>query len=224
MIRRPPRSTLSSSSAASDVYKRQVRGHADLVAELEQDLSSSACLEESLKEKISHMQLEMNVVHKQLAVSVGAKAKRVLIRVIRRMIQERHLKTCAKYLQRLWREWQRQILEAEFQYCVQTLSMYRDRVMGDSDKVRGAGPSQPKLELKHPEPRKERSSGLDLVFDRVFDKMDANHDGLIDQEEWTSFLQPQQDQRPQEATSASSTFLKRIGTCLLYTSPSPRDS
>src|SRR5664280_3711374 len=28
MIRRPPRSTLSSSSAASDVYKRQVRGSA----------------------------------------------------------------------------------------------------------------------------------------------------------------------------------------------------
>src|SRR5674536_22903 len=27
MIRRPPRSTLSSSSAASDVYKRQVRRH-----------------------------------------------------------------------------------------------------------------------------------------------------------------------------------------------------
>eukprot|EP00658_Telonema_sp_P-2_P085830 TRINITY_DN9866_c0_g2_i1.p1 TRINITY_DN9866_c0_g2~~TRINITY_DN9866_c0_g2_i1.p1 ORF type:complete len:125 (-),score=47.91 TRINITY_DN9866_c0_g2_i1:249-623(-) len=27
MIRRPPRSTLSSSSAASDVYKRQVYGH-----------------------------------------------------------------------------------------------------------------------------------------------------------------------------------------------------
>ena len=27
MIRRPPRSTLSSSSAASDVYKRQVVGH-----------------------------------------------------------------------------------------------------------------------------------------------------------------------------------------------------
>eukprot|EP00658_Telonema_sp_P-2_P022440 TRINITY_DN18967_c0_g1_i3.p1 TRINITY_DN18967_c0_g1~~TRINITY_DN18967_c0_g1_i3.p1 ORF type:complete len:128 (+),score=23.99 TRINITY_DN18967_c0_g1_i3:131-514(+) len=29
MIRRPPRSTLSSSSAASDVYKRQVVGHAN---------------------------------------------------------------------------------------------------------------------------------------------------------------------------------------------------
>ena len=28
MIRRPPRSTLSSSSAASDVYKRQEQGHA----------------------------------------------------------------------------------------------------------------------------------------------------------------------------------------------------
>src|SRR5664280_2164228 len=28
MIRRPPRSTLSSSSAASDVYKRQLTGHA----------------------------------------------------------------------------------------------------------------------------------------------------------------------------------------------------
>src|SRR5664279_6510575 len=27
MIRRPPRSTLSSSSAASDVYKRQIRNH-----------------------------------------------------------------------------------------------------------------------------------------------------------------------------------------------------
>src|SRR5665648_1003757 len=32
MIRRPPRSTLSSSSAASDVYKRQVEGGALLVA------------------------------------------------------------------------------------------------------------------------------------------------------------------------------------------------
>src|SRR5674536_143199 len=30
MIRRPPRSTLSSSSAASDVYKRQVVGVADV--------------------------------------------------------------------------------------------------------------------------------------------------------------------------------------------------
>src|SRR5664280_3897345 len=31
MIRRPPRSTLSSSSAASDVYKRQVLEHADQI-------------------------------------------------------------------------------------------------------------------------------------------------------------------------------------------------
>src|SRR5665648_882245 len=30
MIRRPPRSTLSSSSAASDVYKRQGLGHVDI--------------------------------------------------------------------------------------------------------------------------------------------------------------------------------------------------
>src|SRR5665648_231489 len=38
MIRRPPRSTLSSSSAASDVYKRQVRGSDVLVAVLDRDL------------------------------------------------------------------------------------------------------------------------------------------------------------------------------------------
>src|SRR5665648_1293511 len=31
MIRRPPRSTLSSSSAASDVYKRQINGLTDLL-------------------------------------------------------------------------------------------------------------------------------------------------------------------------------------------------
>src|SRR5674536_157844 len=33
MIRRPPRSTLSSSSAASDVYKRQVVHHVDQVVD-----------------------------------------------------------------------------------------------------------------------------------------------------------------------------------------------
>src|SRR5665648_465395 len=35
MIRRPPRSTLSSSSAASDVYKRQALGRSDIFLKLE---------------------------------------------------------------------------------------------------------------------------------------------------------------------------------------------
>eukprot|EP00658_Telonema_sp_P-2_P012606 TRINITY_DN1479_c0_g1_i1.p1 TRINITY_DN1479_c0_g1~~TRINITY_DN1479_c0_g1_i1.p1 ORF type:complete len:230 (-),score=62.41 TRINITY_DN1479_c0_g1_i1:343-1032(-) len=38
MIRRPPRSTLSSSSAASDVYKRQATGHRDPMTQHEVDL------------------------------------------------------------------------------------------------------------------------------------------------------------------------------------------
>src|SRR5665648_239516 len=38
MIRRPPRSTLSSSSAASDVYKRQVVGHTTAFANLWESL------------------------------------------------------------------------------------------------------------------------------------------------------------------------------------------
>ena len=38
MIRRPPRSTLSSSSAASDVYKRQVAGEEALVFNKSGDL------------------------------------------------------------------------------------------------------------------------------------------------------------------------------------------
>src|SRR5664280_3736624 len=43
MIRRPPRSTLSSSSAASDVYKRQ--GPLGGVAQFSDDLAEQACLD-----------------------------------------------------------------------------------------------------------------------------------------------------------------------------------
>src|SRR5664280_2633053 len=39
MIRRPPRSTLSSSSAASDVYKRQVKDHAVVAKRIEKVLA-----------------------------------------------------------------------------------------------------------------------------------------------------------------------------------------
>src|SRR5665648_1262138 len=48
MIRRPPRSTLSSSSAASDVYKRQAAGEGDatisLTAKAEWDLAAAAVI------------------------------------------------------------------------------------------------------------------------------------------------------------------------------------
>eukprot|EP00828_Plagiopyla_frontata_P005770 TRINITY_DN12390_c0_g1_i1.p3 TRINITY_DN12390_c0_g1~~TRINITY_DN12390_c0_g1_i1.p3 ORF type:complete len:132 (-),score=21.13 TRINITY_DN12390_c0_g1_i1:542-937(-) len=41
MIRRPPRSTLSSSSAASDVYKRQVQGTVRMVGSTQANLFAS---------------------------------------------------------------------------------------------------------------------------------------------------------------------------------------
>src|SRR5665648_682577 len=51
MIRRPPRSTLSSSSAASDVYKRQERCRFDIVAKLRQwELS-----EEEIAEAVDYL-------------------------------------------------------------------------------------------------------------------------------------------------------------------------
>eukprot|EP00658_Telonema_sp_P-2_P039251 TRINITY_DN2807_c0_g1_i2.p1 TRINITY_DN2807_c0_g1~~TRINITY_DN2807_c0_g1_i2.p1 ORF type:complete len:374 (+),score=100.53 TRINITY_DN2807_c0_g1_i2:107-1228(+) len=53
MIRRPPRSTLSSSSAASDVYKRQVLNHADLYHQ------NLARLCASLRDQLVHVYANM---------------------------------------------------------------------------------------------------------------------------------------------------------------------
>eukprot|EP00658_Telonema_sp_P-2_P026764 TRINITY_DN20832_c0_g1_i1.p1 TRINITY_DN20832_c0_g1~~TRINITY_DN20832_c0_g1_i1.p1 ORF type:complete len:256 (-),score=56.59 TRINITY_DN20832_c0_g1_i1:60-827(-) len=68
MIRRPPRSTLSSSSAASDVYKRQVSTQSTGVAEQMPEEVASASLDEirelrlALSRKLEHQQADQDAM------------------------------------------------------------------------------------------------------------------------------------------------------------------
>eukprot|EP00658_Telonema_sp_P-2_P039680 TRINITY_DN28360_c0_g1_i1.p1 TRINITY_DN28360_c0_g1~~TRINITY_DN28360_c0_g1_i1.p1 ORF type:complete len:185 (+),score=58.82 TRINITY_DN28360_c0_g1_i1:129-683(+) len=71
MIRRPPRSTLSSSSAASDVYKRQVSSNADGV--LFTCSAFGSCIEQ-VKQKYPQMPvLKPNEAMMEEAVMIGGK-------------------------------------------------------------------------------------------------------------------------------------------------------
>eukprot|EP00828_Plagiopyla_frontata_P031674 TRINITY_DN414_c0_g1_i5.p3 TRINITY_DN414_c0_g1~~TRINITY_DN414_c0_g1_i5.p3 ORF type:complete len:111 (-),score=28.25 TRINITY_DN414_c0_g1_i5:88-420(-) len=67
MIRRPPRSTLSSSSAASDVYKRQIK---DFAIQCQFEAENPECIDNSNDEACTARYEEMYQQYKQYVDSI----------------------------------------------------------------------------------------------------------------------------------------------------------